>query len=718
MKFEVLVRHIEAADPQAFRELALVCLTARGFQAEVTDGPDDGGRDLRIFSMPPGARRFAVQVSVEKDWRTKLRDDALLAKDKLGVTDMLFVSSRRLAEVDFQTVQDELVGKGVAVQKMDAQGIASLLHARGLIPKALEVLALWEPVVRSEGFERPDMRVEVAWSYAFFGVEPATFRTGVIERAILTVAAHAGGSLPLADVVDRVSLSLGLARNQREQVKPAVDRLRQRGALEGTNGTVKVPEVVLHEQDALRVLRKRSHDELVLALADALKPWIRTAPRRATLAQEIVADVSALLLDDARVTSASLTHERSAEAFTEATGRMRRLAATLVSFGLDDADDHRTALVAICEAARQSSLGRFLLAGEVFVNLVSLRTSQLMSAIGSRRALRAVLDASVAMPLLAGLLYEPVAQRYSLAARHAYDQFASHGVDVMIPSDHVEEMAAHLLDAWSYRDLLDVEPDLKASQNAFVSHFLGLRAKGVWTDQPVAASFARYLDGFGFKPSHAAMDFVQARELLQRRIEASLARYHLRTERLPVPASAMDDVRKAFDRILDEWRISARLPLDRTMRPEVLLRHDARTVAWLHTLPATDATATVFCTWDRLIFDLHEQASPLWEALTPAQLGDALALAAPDDNGDPPVSVLDIALSLADEDAERGASVLDRIVRIEKGGLHDAELLTQARRFKEDWLRSSHPRPFEDAWAEWKRAHLSARSSGTPEGNA
>lgn len=85
-----------------------------------------------------------------------------------------------------------------------------------------------------------------------------------------------------------------------------------------------------------------------------------------------------------------------------------------------------------------------------------------------------MLDASVAMPLLAGLLYEPVQQRYSLAARHMYDQLASHGVEVMIPSDYVEEMAAHLLDAWSYRDLVEDEPDLRASKNAFVSHFLGL----------------------------------------------------------------------------------------------------------------------------------------------------------------------------------------------------------------------------------------------------
>lgn len=199
------------------------------------------------------------------------------------------------------------------------------------------------------------------------------------------------------------------------------------------------------------------------------------------------------------------------------------------------------------------------------------------------------------------------------------------------------------------------------------------------------------------------MEFVEARTILEQSLGAALGRYHLRTERLPVPAGAAATAHRAFERILED---SPR----RTARPDVLLRHDAHTVAWLHNLPATDATATVLCTWDRLIFDLHEQSAPVWEALTPAQLGDALTLAAPDDDGGVAVSVLDVALSLADEDAEKGAAVLDRLVGIEKSALHDADLLTEARRFKEDWLRSTHRRvrPLEDAWAEWKREYLSA----------
>lgn len=713
MKFDALVRLIGAADPSSLRELALLCLHARGFAPEVTDGPNDGGRDLRLFTLS-GGQRYAVQTSVEADWRTKLRKDALLAKKKFGVTDMLFVSSRRLPEVDFVALQDELAAKGIRVQKMDVQGIASLLHTRGLIPKALNVLGVAATAPAPQGFAKPDLRQEVAWAYVFFGAEPDTFRRGVIERAILAAVSAAGGTLSLEDVVDRVSLSLGLAPNQRDQVRPAIDRMRQEHRLGGRNGTVQVSDEVRSEHDALRALRIRAREDLAADLVVALRPWVTRDDRRRTLVEQLMGDVGGLLLDDARVTARALAHERTSESFTEARARARRLFETLAAFGLDGDDSLRDALVAIAATVRSSTFGRQLLAGEVFVNLLSLRTSQLVTAIAGKRTLRAVLDASVAMPLLAGLLYAPVAQRYSVAARHAYDQFARHGVEVMVPADHVEEMAAHLYEAWSYRDFIADEPDLRASQNAFVSHFVGMGASVRAQGETPADSFARYLEGLGLHAGTARADFLVARRQLERALAQTLERYQIGVERLGVGAGAIDAVRAELDAVIDAWQQQPERGQRRSPRPDVLLRHDARTIAWLDALPTSTEQATVFCTWDRLIFDLHERSPRIWEALTPAQLGDALTLAAPDeDDASPPVSVLDLALSLADEDAERGAKVLDRLVRLEKDEGFDAQRIAEMRRFKREWLNVSHPRPLEDAWAEWKHAHLPPKVEAT-----
>lgn len=714
MRFDSLTRLIGSADFSTLRELALLCLHARGFSPEITDGPDDGGRDLRVFTLA-GGRRYAVQcASTQRDWRSKLREDARKAKDKLGVSDMLFVSSQRLPEVDFQLEQDDLAREGVTVQKMDQQGIASLLQAKSLIPKALEIFGIHVSPAPSGAFERPNLRQEVVWSYAFFGIEPDTFRRGVVDRAIVSVVAQAGGTLAIDDVVNRVAVSLGLSTGQRAQVRSAIDRLRQSGAVGGQNGTVRVSDAVRAESDALRTLRERAREEFIERLADALGPWVRSKESRRELADLIGNDVSALLLDNARVTANALAHNRSKETFTEAQARARRLSETLMAFGLDG-DHHRDALLAVAGAASSSPLGRQLLAGEVFVNLLSLKTSQLLYALAGGRSLRAVLDASVAIPLLAGLLYEFVPTRYSAAAQHAFDQLRHHRVEVMVPSDHVEEMASHLYEAWSYRELVAIEPDLRASQNALVSHFVTMGPRLRRPEEPAEQAFTRYLAGFGFQPSLARGDFLQARIRLQAHITSTLARYGIQVERLFLESSAAIEAVRGELEQLDAGLASRQGPLRRAARPDVLLRHDARTIAWLDTRPVGTEIATVFCTWDRLIFELYEMAPRPWEALNPAQLGDALMLAAPDeDNGAPPASVLDVALSLADEDAEHGAQVLDRLVRIERSGDFDAQRIAEASAFKRAWLDASHRRPLEVAWAEWKQEHLLSHGDAPP----
>jgi hypothetical protein len=61
-------------------------------------------------------------------------------------------------------------------------------------------------------------------------------------------------------------------------------------------------------------------------------------------------------------------------------------------------------------------------AGEVFIQLVSLRTPYLFRAFGGGRALLVVFDTSVAMPLLSSLLYDTAKQDFFVAAKRVYDQ--------------------------------------------------------------------------------------------------------------------------------------------------------------------------------------------------------------------------------------------------------------------------------------------------------
>lgn len=66
-------------------------------------------------------------------------------------------------------------------------------------------------------------------------------------------------------------------------------------------------------------------------------------------------------------------------------------------------------------------------------------------------------------------------------------------------------------------------------------------------------------------------------------------------------------------------------------RPDILVRHDLRTIAYLHDSDRTGDLARVLCTWDGVHFWVRERENADWQALNPAVLGDILALAAPDD---------------------------------------------------------------------------------------
>jgi hypothetical protein len=72
---------------------------------EIADGPNDGGTDIRVYSLPPNPVRIGVQVSVEKDWKEKIEANAAKVNKKLGLECLRFISSRRIPEALFLPVQ-------------------------------------------------------------------------------------------------------------------------------------------------------------------------------------------------------------------------------------------------------------------------------------------------------------------------------------------------------------------------------------------------------------------------------------------------------------------------------------------------------------------------------------------------------------------------------------------------------------------------------------
>ncbi len=702
MRLDSLAKAIGDADPSALREIALLCLDKRGFQPSLADGPHDGGADFLAYVLPPSTAKFAVQISVEKNWEKKLRADADKARRRLGVDNLLFISTRVITPPLFQEIADELLRTvNVQVQKMDAKDIASLAERRGFTNEILRRLGIPFAAPVARPFQRPDLRQDVAYACAFFGTDAQAFRETVIENAVLTVAFQAGGSAERDTIVDRAALSLGLTSNQRAQTTSAIDRMLQDGRLSGKNGTVTLDATTKDNWASVRALQESERSTFVTQLDALLTPHVKSKVTRRDAVDTVLSDLGALWLDTGRATSNALGDaESSVLAQDPLRERLRHLDATLDTLGITDKSRREELLHELCALASGSSFGRALVAGEVFINLVSLKTPHIFRAFGGGKELQAILDTSVAMPLLCSLLYDAAEQDFFVAAKHGYDQLVAHGAVMVLPRDYLEEVASHLRDAYVlYREIVDMDPDLRWSKNAFVAHYVALRASA---GEDRVGSYPSYLAGFGLTESMARGDREVVRDILMNKLQGLFAEYGIQ---VLAPSASVSATKRAQEALA--YAMHARDDLERA---PILVRHDINTLGWLLDCASDPHVAHVICTWDKLhpYVQKHEEAE--WDVLDPVAFGDVLSLAAPGSEDVKIVSPIVVALMLSADAGKSGAAVWDKLVTIENENLHDAHLRRAARAFKKNWVektaKDKRSRSLQDSWEAWKDTHL------------
>jgi len=694
MRLETISRLIASADFSDFRVVALRYLQLRGYvQPEVVDGWRDGGRDIRVFQLPPNPTPIAIQVSVERRWAAKLRADAIKAKQRLGTSVMTYVSSQRIPEADFALLADELWrSEGVTVRKIDVQSLAVAFADARRLGELLEILGIRLPPDGGGHAPPRSLREETAYAYLFFGPEVAGFRAAMVERAVLA-ALSADPASSRAELERLVSAALALADTQRPQVLAALDRLLQSGRVHRTpNGLEPVGE--LRESfAALRALRERDADELISQVRGYLGE-LRVNPRDLDeLAEAVLPDLGALLLLSGAATTEALDPSHTRPVLAEALGgKVRHLEATLQAFGVSEGEA-LAAVETLTALTMDSAMSRHLSAGELFVSLLHMRTPELMRALGANEQLRILLDANVAMPMLTGVLYRPGRQRYFLAADHLYRLARQHSLEMAVPRDYLEEAAAHLMEARGlYAGLVEADADLRGSTNAFVAHYVDLRMEGS------APEFADYLAAFGLTPDLPEGPSTLTRDILMTRMEGLFRRYGVAVERLDRPSTT--NLRRA-----EQALAFAAAELE-VSRPRRVMEHDARTIAHLHDAERDPGTTVALCSWDRLASHVARSEGTGWVVINPAALGDLLAMVAPGDHDARIITPVVLAMSIADEQADAGARILDGLAAIEQGVVFDGELLRQALAFKRAYLAqlASEPEGPElgAAWARWK----------------
>ena len=691
MRLDSLVRLIQTADFMSFRELAFECLKLKGYrEVTLTDGWSDGGTDLRVFQLPPNPNGMAFQITVEKDWKGKLHDDAVKAKSRLKLDLLVLLCSRRIAESEFEAEKDRIWREqSVQVSKIDSQSIASTFFEAKATGRVLEILGI--DVQKTDCSMRTDVRTDTALAFSYFGKDANSFRELAIESAVISTVSRASPILR-ENLIEATRETLGLADTQAKGINSAIDRLVQRGELMSCGSALSLSEALAEATETMKRVRAVEEQELKVHLKQIFSGCVRkiTDEQIASLLEHI----GALMIESAKDAVALLNSDKNESILhKQVNARLRHVHSTLDEIGVAEGRARELLLEKIVDEASNSPLGKHIFAGELFMTLATTSTPQLISAFGAKTGIQVFLDASVAIPLLCTLVFSTVDNRFSISARHVYDQLAVHMQRLILPKDYLEEVATHLMRAYSdYFHLADIDPDLSVSVNSFVAHYVSMKNSGV------AIDFGRFLEAFGLSSALSKADFYVARDRLMPKIQRLMDRYGISVESLgsPTPAS----IKRA------EQAIAYAIDKLERPRPKVLTRHDARTIAYLHDRDSDSGEANVLCTWDGIHFWMREHEDAEWLVMNPAVLGDIFAIARSSDYDGHISTPLVLAKALSEEASRIGAMVLDTISKIERGSTFDAELLNQAKLFKENYVSHAHQeKSVQDIaieWAEWK----------------
>lgn len=332
---------------------------------------------------------------------------------------------------------------------------------------------------------------------------------------------------------------------------------------------------------------------------------------------------------------------------------------------------------------------------------MNTNSNQLIGALGGSEGLIVYIDSSVFIPMLCGLLFEPLSDRSGISGSLLFNLVREHKFTAVIADVYAEEVAAHLIEACrDYKDIILSGEDLSFSGNAFVSHYSGYVRSGEGRD----IAFEEYALVFGLRLSSITHDmsdqqFYSIRDRVKMEIISLSGRYGF--EVVDIPKLRIEREVDLVESALRDMHLT---------RPSVLIRHDAGVINYLSSVGSATMSAQVLCTWD----NVHRFIAPGedfgYHVLSPVAVIDMFSIARSETINIPLANLVDFAKIQTNSAVELSSRIWDQIVSIEKGQLSDGRLILSARRFKDEFIAKASSvndldmEQVSKAWLAWKNS--------------
>jgi hypothetical protein len=694
MNLDEWVTLVKGVGPDAFKAIALAFLRERyRCHVQYTDGTGDGGVDAWVvLSGEPPVRAAAQFHAGTSSWQTKLSKDlkAMAAfRDSLASSNpkvrdfkrLLFVCTQAPAATDVEAfVQDAAIDHGISVQVFDARAIASIALAQN--GEVWRLLAQRLPGYADASTALADPRDEVRLAFSFFDEAPDQYRRAIAKSTIATVL-HRDGPCPREALIEESSALLGLAAPT-NFLRNALTNLASERLVEEAGDVVQATSTLAESTRATLAVAETERTKLRAECIRAIEPFVAKGKHhRVELAAEAVdavfADLGALVRYPIAATVAAAvqpSNQRRVTGERDAINRWRS-AAQRVAAALDSDDGGIAPLQTLVSRIASDPFAKRLAAAELFASLVEHDAQEFERAL-SAPSQRVLLDTSIGMPVLCALFAKPVSSWPTSSAAHAlYQSLRARSARIAMASVHVEEIAAHLLNARKYIDNIEKDVELSRSKNYFVAHYCSMREQSA--SRRNRHEFAEFLRDFGGPEAAGYGPWEQRRERAELEVTKLLERYSIEVQDL------------------DDAQIDVPLPNEPRREP-VVLQHDRAVVRSLVNRRTADSRWLV-CSADVWLRGVLNDRGVV--ALDSVGLVDLLELVRPSGAQRPVFSTIVLATSLRDEARERSSTVWDAIIQVESGNLEDRELQRKAREFRDLWLQRRNAE--DDVAVEWER---------------
>ncbi len=649
---------------------------------------------------PGGERRISIQTSVRKDWKKKIKDDVKKVHNELGEDYMIFISSRRVPTAKFESIRAELQEEyGVSVKKYDAQSIASIIDEAGRTHEILEVMNIDIEENYNRSIEGKSFKAQAYSSFTLFGQEPREFREDVIESVIISEIIDASDGIR-RDSLERKVKNI-LEPERASDISGIVDKMIMSGDIEYDEGVIYVSSELKEDTEATDALI----DKEMAQLEKNIKGYLKSISQNEVTQERldiVMENVGTIIMEAARETAYSVDRkigQSDVDRTSYVEDSIDQINIVLDELGISQQGLRSEAVEAVGDIASSSPAGKRIFAGELYYILTTMETPHLVQALGGGGGIRVWLDTSVVIPMLCGLLYEPIEHRYGIATYDLFERINRHSIPISVPYDYLEEVSYQMLKAYTdYMPIVRefVDPDLKDSDNPFVAYYSSL-------NEEQELNFKNYIEGIGVPKGVSQMNFKASIRSIVNILRDTLSEYGIDTSKIyPDDKSKINEVKRGLTGIISTYE---------DYRPDQVIKHDARTIAFLNEKEPKRETNNIYCTWDNVPQIYKRENSTLWEALTPPSLNDMLSLTSPKQRRGNIKKPIEIAKRITSEAHNKGAKIWDILVQIEEDEFHDAELRKMAREFKQDYMQqdevSTHREDIAEAWSDWKSDYSS-----------